>query len=80
MAFLTSFFTGLLSDILRPLIREEFAKAKLHIIDAVERKRSYEKYDREAEELIKQMAEASTSEERYAILGRIKNARASLNS
>lgn len=79
MAWLTSFLTGLLGDILRPLIREEFQKLKLHISDSVERRRIYEKYDREAEELIKQAENASTTEEVRAHLRRLKDARARLN-
>lgn len=79
MAWLTSFLTGLLGDILRPLIREEFQKLKLFIADSVERRRIYEKYDREAEELIKQAENASTTEEVRAHLRQLKDARAKLN-
>lgn len=79
MPWLTNFLTGLLSSIIRPIIQEELGKLKLHIADSIERKRIYEKYDREAQELISAMAEASTSEERYAILSRIRNARAVLD-
>ena len=79
MAWLTSFLTGLLGDILRPLIREEFQKLKLHIADSVERRRIYEKFDREAEELIKQAEQATTTEEVRAHLRSLKNARAKLD-
>lgn len=68
-----------MSSIIRPILREELAAFKLAVADSIERKRIYKKYDDEAEELTEAMAAASTSEERYAILGHIKNARAKLN-
>lgn len=79
MAWLTSFLTGLLSKIIRPIIQEELAKLQLFIADSVERRRIYEKYDKEAEELIKQAESATTTEEVRAHLRRLKETRAKLN-
>ncbi len=70
-----SWLITLLGSIIRPIIREEFANLKLMIRDSMERTRIYEQYDRERDDLTKEMAEASTSEERWAILQKIKNAR-----
>jgi len=75
MAWLTSFLTSLLADIIRPIIREEIQGLKNFIDNQVGRKEIYEKYDREAQELIERMASASTSEERWAILQELKNSR-----
>lgn len=75
MAWLTS----LLASIIRPIIREEFQRLTLMVRDSIERKRIYEKHDKEAAELQEEMAAANTSEERYAILQKIKNSRARLN-
>jgi len=77
--WLTNFLTGLLGEIIRPIVREEFAQLKLYIADAVERRRVFEKFDREAEELIKQAEAASTTEEVRAHLRRLKSIRAELN-
>jgi hypothetical protein len=75
MVWLTSFLTGLLSSIIRPILEDMFADLKLEIADSVDRKRTYEKYDIQAQDLTLKMANASTSEERFAILQQIKNAR-----
>jgi hypothetical protein len=75
MAWLTSFLTGLLSSIIRPILEDLFASLKLELMDSMDRKRSYEKFDVEAQELTLKMASASTAEERFAILQQIKNAR-----
>lgn len=80
MTWLTSFLTGLLSDIIRPIIQDELKELKDFAIKNYDRLKTYEKFDAEAYELTKSMAEASTSEERYAILSRIKDARAVINS
>lgn len=79
MAGLIKFLTGLLSDIIRPIIQDEFDALKLLVQDSIERKKSYKKHDDEAAQLESEMASANTSEERYAILQKIKNSRASLN-
>ena len=78
MAGLIKFVTGLLSDIIRPILQEELAALKLQIQDSIERKRTYEKYDREADVLIKQIAEATTSEERWAHVRRLQDSRAAI--
>lgn len=79
MIWLTEFLTGLLSDIIRPIIKEELEALRLVIADSIERKKSYKKHDNEASILESEMAAANTSEERYAILQKIKNSRATLN-
>jgi len=76
---LTSFLTGLLSSILRPILEDLFKELRLEVMDSINRTNAYKKYDDEAVELSKAMADATTSEERYAILGRIQDARAVLN-
>lgn len=73
---LVPFLTGLLADVLRPIIREELGKVKEEIISSIERKDAFGEYDAEVNELMKEMANASTSEERWAVLQKFKNARA----
>ena len=79
MAALTSFLTGLLSSIIRPILVEELGKLKLHITDSVERRAIYEKYDKESLELIEQANQATTTEEVRAHLRQLKAARAKLD-
>lgn len=78
MAALEVFLTGLLAKIIRPIIQAELAEFAQFITNAVERRKAFEKYDKEAQELLEEMASASTSEERWAVLQKFKNARAEL--
>ena len=74
-----TWLAAFLGSIIRPIIQEEFLALKKDLSDSLAQKKKFEKYDQEAAELQEDMANASTPEERYAILQRIKNARASIN-
>lgn len=73
-----SFLMGLLAKIIRPIIEEQVKELKDFIVVSVERRQAFEKYDKEAQQLAEEMANASTSEERWAVLQKFKNARAGL--
>lgn len=79
MPALTSWLTTLLASIIRPIIEDEIAKLKAHLITQFELNRAFDQYDQEAQKLMEEMANASTSEERWAILQKIKNARTRLS-
>jgi hypothetical protein len=70
--------TGLLASIIRPIIEEELRDLKAWAFMQSERMRRYEQIDKEAEELIKSMANATTAEERWAHLRRLQSLRASV--
>lgn len=83
---MTAFLAGILGPIIRPLLREqlddlkefflnEITKLKNEVLDSRARLETYKKYDDEARELMDAMAKSNTSEERWAILQRIRNAR-----
>lgn len=74
----TTFLTGLLSKIIRPIISEEFLKIRSEILMAVDRREAFKQYDEEVDELVKEIENATTSEERWAVLQKFKNARASI--
>lgn len=78
MAFITTFLTGLLSSIIRPIIQEEINKLTDVIQKALSREAIYKKYDQEATELIDLVAKANTPEERWAYVQTLKDKRASL--
>ena len=78
MLALETFLAGLLAKIIRPIIQEEIEKIAQVIRNSVERRKAFEKFDKEAQELVQEMADASTSEERWAVLQKFKNARADL--
>jgi len=73
------FLRGLLAEILRPIIQEQFNELKQFISQSVARKKAYEKFDRKAQELIEQAENASTTEEVKAHLRRLKEFRATLD-
>lgn len=73
------FLTGLLASIIRPIIQDEIAKLKDYLAVQFQRNEIYDKYDKEALELIEQIAKANTSEERWAYVAKLKAKRASLN-
>lgn len=70
-----NFITSLLASVLRPIIREQFEELKVFLANQWVRREAFRRYDQEATELMEQMANASTSEERWAILARIKKSR-----
>lgn len=80
MPFLTKFLTGLLSDIIRPILREELQAIKNYYATEKQRLKDFEKHDAESQVFIKEMADASTSEERYAILQKLHNSRPGFSS
>ena len=73
------FLSSILGPIIRPIIQEELENFKSWVVDQWMRREAYQKYDDEAQALMEEMANASTSEERYAILQKLRNARALLN-
>lgn len=80
MSWLTSFLTSLIASVVRPIIEDAIKDLIQYLENQYLRKKDYERFDEEAVELSEAMAEASTSEERYAILQRIKSASPKLNS
>jgi hypothetical protein len=70
--------TNLLASIIRPIIQGEIENLRAFLVTQYRINRAYAKYDEEAQKLMEEMANASTSEERWAILQKIKNARASI--
>ncbi len=77
---LNTFLTGLLSNIIRPIIQEELAALKIVLFEYSERLQNSKKIDRETDELIKAAESATTPEEVRAHLRRLKDARAKLNT
>lgn len=72
------FLTGLLASIIRPIIQEELAELKAWAFMQAKRLETYEKHDREAEELILAAEKATTPEEVKAHLRKLREARAHL--
>ena len=72
---MSAFLTGLLASILRPIIQDEFIKLKSDLVKMWGRNERFKEYDQQAQVLMEQMANASTSEERWALLTRIKKSR-----
>lgn len=81
-----NFLVNLLTPIIRPIIQQELGKLrewftgeleklKQEALDSRARLDTFRKYDNEAHELMDAMARSNTSEERWAILQRIRNAR-----
>lgn len=64
--------TDLLSKVIRPIIRDEIKELK----ELYFRHEEFKEYDRKNKELAEEMAKASTSEERWAILQKIRDNRA----
>lgn len=73
------FLTSLLASIIRPIIQEELQALKVFFLEQYQRNEVYEKYDREAEELIEAANKATTTEEVRAHLRKLKETRAKLN-
>lgn len=71
---------SLLASIIRPIIQEELSSLKAFAFDQYSQLESYKKWDLEAEEHIKKIAEATTSEERWAHVRRLQSARPKFNS
>lgn len=67
------FLTGLLASIIRPIIQEQILGLQNWIKDEVMNKKIYEEHDKIKLTLVEGMAEASTKEERYAMLQNYKN-------
>jgi F0F1-type ATP synthase membrane subunit b/b' len=83
---MSAWLTGFLTNLLRPIIKELIDESRVWFEDQIKeirrlalesraRLEDYKKYDEEAQELINEMARSNTSEERWAILQRIRNAR-----
>lgn len=77
---LTSFLTGLLSSIIRPIIQEELKDLKEFALEQYERLQSFERIDAESLELITAAENATTTEEVKAHLRNLKATRAKLNN
>lgn len=75
MGAIVAFFQGLMAKAIEPIIRDELAKFRVYVQESLEKRKAFEAYEKETEKLTKEMAEASTSEERWAILQKIKNSR-----
>jgi phosphopantothenoylcysteine synthetase/decarboxylase len=80
---MSGFLSGLLASIIRPIIQEQIEALKGWILDVVQtnvaRKDSYDKHDKEAEEIIAAAEKATTTEEVKAHVRRLKDIRAKLH-
>ena len=70
--------TGFLANLIRPLIREEIEGLKTFIAESVAQRSRFKEFDKEADELITQAQQATTTEEVHALLSRLNAARAKL--
>lgn len=74
-----NFLTGLLASIIRPIIREEVEKLKAFISQQYMLDKKFREYDQEVMELIDYAEKATTTEEVWAHVRRLKERRAKLN-
>lgn len=71
--------SAFLASIIRPIIQDEFKEYRKWIIDGQLQLERFKEHDKEAQELIERIANASTSEERWAHLRDLRARRAKLN-
>ena len=71
---------ALLEGIIRPIIQDEIQSLKAFAFNQHSQLESYKKWDLEAEEHIKKIAEATTAEERWAHVRRLQSSRPKFNS
>jgi hypothetical protein len=76
----TAFLTALLSSIIRPIIQAELEKLKAHISELFHENQKFKEFDKEVDVYMPMLANASTSEERWALVQDLKNKRARLNA
>lgn len=76
MTAFTSWLTTLLASIIEPIIDRSIERGLKVIREAAENRRQFERIDEKTQELAKEMAEADTAEERWAILTKIRRHRA----
>ena len=74
-----TFLMGLLASIIRPIIQEEIANLKAYISEQYQLNKKFEGYDKEVVELIEAAENATTTEEVWAHVRRLKEHRARLN-
>jgi hypothetical protein len=73
-----AWLSGLLASIIRPILQEELRGLKAFAFDQYQRLESYKKFEQEAADLIERAAKATTSEERWAHVERLRASRARL--
>ena len=75
-----TFLTGLISTIIRPILQEELGKLMKKMEELYKENNKFKAIDREVELYLPKLAEASTAEERWALLDELDEKRNHINN
>jgi hypothetical protein len=76
---MTAWLTALLASIIEPILDRRLQRLESWAFDQSRRLQAYERFDREANELIEAAQNATTTEEVRAHLRRLRETRAKIN-